>query len=288
MASTLLRVSLSIHVQGTSNSCRKSFKGTRTNYSMVSACMSDDPHVLEAAKHAVNTYVKSGMVVGLGTGRASTLIIKELGQQLKVGNLKDIVGVPMSTSGATEAAKAGVPLDNNIHTTDFAFDDADAIEEGTVAAVIGRRKLQESESIILEKSILKATDNLVLIINKQKYVGKLDGSIPVLVRTAGWMETAEQIDDTFLGDAEVWRRSSYGHAGPLGGDFPLVTKEGHNILDVIFTSPIMDLAKVAKSLEKIDGVVDHGIIYGIPCRAVIASRQGLETVTNLARNAVRS
>ncbi|XP_031499579.1 probable ribose-5-phosphate isomerase 4, chloroplastic isoform X2 [Nymphaea colorata] len=256
MASTLLRVSLSIHVQGTSNSCRKSFKGTRTNYSMVSACMSDDPHVLEAAKHAVNTYVKSGMVVGLGTGRASTLIIKELGQQLKVGNLKDIVGVPMSTSGATEAAKAGVPLDNNIHTTDFAFDDADAIEEGTVAAVIGRRKLQESESIILEK--------------------------------AGWMETAEQIDDTFLGDAEVWRRSSYGHAGPLGGDFPLVTKEGHNILDVIFTSPIMDLAKVAKSLEKIDGVVDHGIIYGIPCRAVIASRQGLETVTNLARNAVRS
>ncbi|KAF3782517.1 putative ribose-5-phosphate isomerase 4, partial [Nymphaea thermarum] len=134
--------------------------------------------------------------------------------------------------------------------TDFAFDDADAIEEGTVAAVIGRRKLQESESIIQEKSILKATDNLVLIINKQKYVGKLDGSIPVLVRTAGWMETAEQIDDTFLGDAEVWRRPSYGYAGPLGGDFPLVTKEGHNILDVIFTSPIMDLGRAAAGLAR--------------------------------------
>lgn len=37
---------------------------------------------------------------------------------------------------------------------------------------------------------------------------------------------------------KVWRRPSVGHADPLGGDFPMVTKEGHNVLDVIFTSPI--------------------------------------------------
>jgi hypothetical protein len=42
---------------------------------------------------------------------------------------------------------------------------------------------------------------------------------------------------------KVWRRPSFGTAGPLGGDHPLVTKEGHHVLDVIFTTPIQDLGK---------------------------------------------
>lgn len=44
-------------------------------------------------------------------------------------------------------------------------------------------------------------------------------------------------------EMKVWRRPSIGQAGPLGGDFPLVTREGHNVLDVIFTSPIVSLGK---------------------------------------------
>ncbi|GMP71528.1 hypothetical protein CsSME_00029889 [Camellia sinensis var. sinensis] len=85
------------------------------------------------------------------------------------------------------------------------------------------------------------------------------------------METAEEIEDLFLGDAEVWRRPSIGHAGPTGGDFPLITREGHNVLDVIFTSPILNLGplllpevEVANTLDNIDGVVDHGVISKIP------------------------
>ncbi|GMP71541.1 hypothetical protein CsSME_00029900 [Camellia sinensis var. sinensis] len=78
------------------------------------------------------------------------------------------------------------------------------------------------------------------------------------------METAEEIEDLFLGDVEVWRRPFTGHAGPTGGDFPLITREGHNVLDVIFTSPILDLVEVANTLENIDGVVDHGVISKIP------------------------
>lgn len=45
---------------------------------------------------------------------------------------------------------------------------------------------------------------------------------------------------------KIWRRSSIGGyaAGPMGGDFPLVTKEGHSVLDVIFTSPIQNLGTI--------------------------------------------
>ncbi|GMP71519.1 hypothetical protein CsSME_00029880 [Camellia sinensis var. sinensis] len=78
------------------------------------------------------------------------------------------------------------------------------------------------------------------------------------------MEIAEEIEDLFLGDAEVRRRPSIGHAGPTGGDFPLITREGHNVLDVIYTSPILNLVEVANTLDNIDGVVDHGVISKIP------------------------
>ncbi|CAH2050622.1 unnamed protein product [Thlaspi arvense] len=104
----------------------------------------------------------------------------------------------------------------------------------------------------------READRLVFFATETQYKTHVDGSIPVLVKSYNWMETAEEIDDLFLGDAEVWRRPAIGHAGPTGGDFPLVTREGHNVLDVIFTSPILNLAEVAKSLENIAGVADHG------------------------------
>ncbi|KAL0398180.1 UNVERIFIED_CONTAM: putative ribose-5-phosphate isomerase 4, chloroplastic [Sesamum radiatum] len=171
------------------------------------------------------------MVIGLGSGRASGFAIQYLGRQLRSGAIKDIIGIPTSVDSASEAAKAGVPLDQYRDSSkiDLAFDDADVIEEQSLAAVIGRQKMQGGESIIQEK---------------------------------------------------VWRRASIGYAGPLGGDFPLVTKEGHNVLDVIFTSPIQDLAEVADCLDQVVGVVEHGVISRIPCTAVIATKDGVRIVDN--------
>ncbi|XP_074574454.1 putative ribose-5-phosphate isomerase 4, chloroplastic [Curcuma longa] len=248
------------------------------------ACTS--PDLLAAAKLTVDKHVRSGMVVGLGSGRASGLAIKYLGQRLREGSLKDVVGVPTSVSSASKAAMAGIPLDNyqeNLQI-DFAFDDADLIDKRTLTAVIGRRKLDGGESIIEEKSIIKRASGVAYIVTENQYTGELGGSIPVLITSGNWLETAEQIDDLFLGDAEVWRRSLSGGAGPLGGDFPLVTKEGHHVLDVIFTSPILDLGQVAESLDQVDGVVDHGIICRIPCTVIIASKEGLEVVDNMSKN----
>ncbi|XP_019440133.1 PREDICTED: probable ribose-5-phosphate isomerase 4, chloroplastic isoform X1 [Lupinus angustifolius] len=268
---------------------------TRFNFlTMVTrSCLDDSSALLRAAQFTVDTYVKSGMVVGLGSGHASGMAIQHLGRQLRTGNLKDIVGIPMSVASASEAAKAGIPLDtyqdsSQVRTKkiDFAFDDADVIEEGTLVAIIGRRKLQSEESIVQEKSILNAANKLVFIIEENQYKDGLEGSVPVLVQSLNWMPTAEEIEDMFLGDAEVWRRSSIGLAGPLGGDYPLVTREGHNVLDVIFTSPIVSLAEVAKSLDKVYGVVDHGVISKIPCTVVIASQNGQRILDKLTADIV--
>jgi len=50
---------------------------------------------LQAAWKAVE-YVKSGMVVGLGTGSTAAFAVDRIGELLKSGELKDIVGVPTS------------------------------------------------------------------------------------------------------------------------------------------------------------------------------------------------
>lgn len=50
---------------------------------------------LQAAWKAVD-YVKSGMVVGLGTGSTAAFAVDRIGELLKSGELKDIVGVPTS------------------------------------------------------------------------------------------------------------------------------------------------------------------------------------------------
>ncbi|KAL7241787.1 hypothetical protein ACSBR1_014382 [Camellia fascicularis] len=222
------------------------------------------PLLESAAKHTVDTFIKSGMVIGLGSGLASCTGIQYLGRQLRVGAIKDIVGIPTSVGSASEAAKAEIPLDHYQDTSqiDFASNDADIIEERTLISVIRCQRLQGEESIIQEENILNAAEKLF-----------------------NWMETVEEIEDLFLGDAEVWRRPSIGHAGPTGGDFPLITREGHNVLDVIFMSPILNLVEVANTLDNIDGVVDHGVISKIPCTAVIASEDGLSIVKNPPKNA---
>lgn len=235
-----------------------------------------------AAKHTVDSYVKSGMVVGLGSGHASALAIQYLGQQLRAGTIKHVTGIPTCAGSASEAAKAGIPLEqyDDSFKIDLAFDEADIMEEETLAAIVGRRKLQGDDSIIKEKTILEAAGQLIFIVKEKQLKGSVEGSIPVLIKSVNWLETAEEIDDLFLGDAEVWRRPAIGYAGPLGGDFPLVTKEGHNILDVIFTSPMESLVEVAKILDQIDGVVEHGVIFSKPCTAIIASENGLQIIDN--------
>ncbi|KAJ0262671.1 ribose-5-phosphate isomerase 4 [Hirschfeldia incana] len=260
---------------------RRSFR--RVSVPRVSATLSPDPSpLLRAAHHTVDSYVKSGMVIGLGFGEASDLAIRYLGAQLRSGSIQGVVGVPMSARSASEAAKYGVPLKHfrDDCQIDFAFHDADAVEESTLVSVIGRRRAtQEDDYILRQKSIVEAADEAVFMIKDEHYKSGLEGSIPVLVQSLNWLATAEEIDDLYLGDAEVWRRASVGDAGPLGGDFPIVTSDGHNILDVIFTTPIPSLATVANSLDNIDGVVDHGLVIKTRCTVVIAGETEVRTVT---------
>lgn len=244
----------------------------------------------DAAKQTVDYFVKDGMLLGLGTGSASSAAISYVGQKLRAGALRDVVGVPMSSLSASEAAQAGLPLCSfeDDMKLDFAFNDADLVQEGTLFAIIGRRNVEGRESILKEKAIAKAANQFVFIVDEPNFTQELTGVVPVLIQQKDWLETAEEIDDLFLGDAEVWRRPSVGEAGPMGGDFPLITKEGHFVLDLLFTSTITNPSEIAESLESISGVVGHGLILDAVYASAVAGRDGVKIRTSLFKNAFTS
>jgi len=90
--------------------------------------LSQDELKKQAAWKAVD-YVKSGMVVGLGTGSTAAFAVERLGQLLKEGKLTNIVGVPTSIRTYEQAKSLGIPLAtlDEQPKLDVAIDGADEV-----------------------------------------------------------------------------------------------------------------------------------------------------------------
>lgn len=73
------------------------------------AALSQDELKKQAAWKAVD-YVKSGMVVGLGTGSTAAFAVDRIGQLMKEGKLTNIIGVPTSIRTYEQAKALGIPL----------------------------------------------------------------------------------------------------------------------------------------------------------------------------------
>ena len=111
----------------------------------------------------------------------------------------------------------------------------------------------------------------------------LGGKVPVAMRyhdKETFEEDAEELDDVFLGDAEVWRRGAELDANPRGGKNPYVSPDGkYTIIDLVFNDPLekpparwrdgfvlfgkkASASKIAAELSSVDGVAAHGIVLG--------------------------
>lgn len=81
-----------------------------------------------AASKAVE-YVKSGMVLGLGTGSTAAFVVAEIGELYSSGKFTDIVGVPTSKRTYEQALSLGIPLStlDDHPRIDLAIDGADEV-----------------------------------------------------------------------------------------------------------------------------------------------------------------
>ena len=107
---------------------RRTAFGGRTQCSMQS--LSQDELKKLVGYKSVDDYVRSGMVVGLGTGSTAYFAVERVGQKLKSGELKDIVCIPTSERTKEQALSLGIPLCtlNEKSRLDVAIDGADEVD----------------------------------------------------------------------------------------------------------------------------------------------------------------
>ena len=72
--------------------------------------MNHQDELKEKAAHCAVEFVDSGMVVGLGTGSTTAFAVTRIGERLKSGDLKNIIGIPTSIRTEKLARELGIPL----------------------------------------------------------------------------------------------------------------------------------------------------------------------------------
>jgi ribose 5-phosphate isomerase A len=87
----------------------------------------------------------------------------------------------------------------------------------------------------------------------------------------------------FVPNVRCRRRAAVGTANPRGGDFPYISEEGFNIVDIRFDGTFKLIGEeapyeaIAKEISEIPGVVTHGLVLDGADFVVVADELPLAT-----------
>ncbi|PSS24863.1 Ribose-5-phosphate isomerase [Actinidia chinensis var. chinensis] len=224
-----------------------------------------------AADKAVE-YIRSGMILGLGTGSTAAFVVDKLGALLKSGQLKDIVGIPTSKCTHDQAAALGIPLStlDQHPKLDLAIDGADEVDPN-LDLVKGR-----GGALLREKMVESASDKFVVVVDDSKLVSGLGGSglaMPVEVVQFCWKYNLIRLEELFREDSCVAKLR-------LGdSDKPYVTDNMNYIVDLYFEKPIRDSEAAGREISALEGVVEHGLFLNMATAVLIAGKDGLAVKT---------
>ena len=228
--------------------------------------MSDDKQKREAAFAAVERYVESGMVVGLGTGSTASFAVRRIGELVAAGELRDIKGVPTSATTTALATEMGIPLATLSEARPrFTIDGADEIDPG-LSLIKGR-----GGALLREKIVASASEEgLIVVADSTKLVDSLGaGPLPVEIDSFGWEATLEALAS--LG-CEPELRMDWTDPGR-----PFVTDGGHYTADCAFDA-IQDPASLEVEIKNIPGALESGLFVGLARAAVVAGENGTEFI----------
>lgn len=218
-----------------------------------------------AAEHATGA-VRSGMVLGLGSGSTATLAIRRIGALLASGALTDIAGVPTSAAIAAEATSAGIPLTTlEAHSTlDLTIDGADEVDPALNLIKGG------GGALLREKIVAEASRYELIIVDESKLSPRLgtNWAVPVEVVTFGYGAQIRFLRG--LGAEPLLRMRDDGT--------PFVTDHGNYILDCDF-GPIADPVELTRRLDARAGIVEHGLFTGLVSAVLVASADGVRELT---------
>ncbi len=206
-----------------------------------------------AAASAAAELVEPGMTIGLGSGRAVWATLDLLRD-------RDIRAAAASSRTEELLREAGievVEVDGDVRLA-LAIDGADEIDPDLGLIKGG------GAAHLREKLVVAAADRFGVVAEASKKVSRLGETrpLPVEVIRFAWRDTRRRLLE-YVPSADLRMGD--------GGE-PLVTDEGHFILDVGI--PDGDIAAFADRLKAEVGVVEHGLFIGMTSVALLGNDDG--------------
>lgn len=223
-----------------------------------------DPGKLAAADAAV-ALVRSGQVVGLGSGSTATVFIRQLAVAVRAGRLRDLRGVPTSKASEALARELGLPLVgfDEIERCDVTVDGADEVARGSLDAIKGL-----GGALLREKIVAQNTTRFVIIVDESKVSDRLGRSLlPVEVLPFGL--PAHERFLRSLGLTPTLR---------MDGGAPYTTDNGNYIFNCGLPAGV-DPRALAAGLAARAGIVEHGMFLGMAERVLVGTPDGATELT---------
>lgn len=216
-----------------------------------------------AASRALD-FVEHGHRLGLGTGSTAAIFVDLVAERVRAG--LNVVCVPTSEATRAQAERLGLPLSTLDETPelDLTVDGADEIGPGLVLIKGG------GGALLYEKIVAAASARMIVIADASKSVPVLGRfPLPVEVMPFGLGATVRAVGAVarrlgLAGEITLRRRDGA----------TMITDGGHHILDCAFGA-IPDPVQLARDLDAVPGVVEHGLFVGLATHAIIAGPSGI-------------
>ena len=203
---------------------------------------------IKALSNDALKFVKDDYVVGLGSGRAATTLVKSLSKLIKLKGY-NIKGVPTSLQIKLIAEKGGIPLveADQVQHIDVVFDGADQIDSQKYVIKGG------GGALLRENILFSLAKKVVVMADKTKFVKNFTRTVPVEIHPLARNSVAKSIKK-LGGDVEI--RS-------LDRGYPFFTENGNIILDCDFGT-IKNPKVLTQKIKQTTGVLESGIFLRKP------------------------
>ena len=221
----------------------------------------------EAARHAVE-FIKSGMVVGLGTGSTAAYAVKQIAGRLQAGDLKNIVGIPTSIRTEKLARELDIPLEglDAQPAIDVTIDGADEVDRDLNLIKGG------GGALLREKVVAQASRRNIIVVDESKLSPRLGTRWALPVEVIPFAAKTEENFLTALGAAVTLRLDANGQ--------PYQTDQHNYILDANF-GEMADPHRLAQKLNERAGIVEHGLFLDLASDVIVAAQ---DEIRHLKRN----
>jgi ribose 5-phosphate isomerase A len=218
------------------------------------------PSVVDALASAAVEEIRSGMSVGLGTGRAATRAIEALGRKAAQERL-ELICVATSEASDELGRRLGLSMRpmEGVASIDYLFDGADEVDP-SLRMIKGRGGAMTREKIVAHSAARR-----VYLVQATKMVKRLGEAAPLPIEALrfGLASTRQAL-------------RQLGLHGPLrqkegGGDYE--TDNGNPVIDAPLAAGV-DVVQLAASLDAIPGVVGHGLFLTEADLVLVEDAQG--------------